>query len=38
MIWFLERKFSLPIGTLLSMECSFTEYKSPESLESLINK
>ena len=33
-----RKKFSLPSGKLLSAERSFTEYKSPESLESLINK
>ena len=38
-----RKKFNLPSGAPLSaecnsIECSSTEYKSPESLESLINK
>ena len=38
-----RKKFNLPSGTPLSakcnsIECSSTGYKSPESLESLINK
>ena len=33
MIWFLEKKFSLPFGTLLS-----PEYNSAKSLEPLTNK
>ena len=33
-----RKKFNLPSGALLSAECSSAEYKSPESLESLINK